>query len=205
MVDVEHRALRALEEDRLPGIEGVIDEFGGVANVGADFFALFESFFHFVGEIDIRAVRAFRQAIFFSDDAGGFFAEERGVQQIAHAEAATGHFVFVSGTDAAGSCADFVCAARAFGGFVEFAVIRKDQMRAIADVQTAVNINACFRQRVNFVDERAGVDDDPCADDGMLLGAENPARNQLEDVLFLADDDGVACVVAASDTRDVIK
>ena len=39
----------------------------------------------------------------------------------------------------------------------------------------------------------------------MLLGTENAAWNELENVFFLADDDSVACIVAASDTDNIIK
>ncbi len=138
---------------------------------------MFESFFDFVGEIYVRAVRAFRQTIFFGDDTGSFFAEERGIEQIAHTEAAARHLVFVSRADTPRRCADFVCAARAFCGFVQFPVIRKNQMRAIADVQAACYVDAGFGERFDFVDERAGIDDDASADDGMLLEAQNPARN----------------------------
>ena len=90
-----------------------------------------------MGEIDLRAVGSLGNAIFFGHDAGGFFAEERGIEKIDNAQASASHLVFVGGTNAAGSGADFVGATRGFGGFIEFAVIRKNQMRAIADVQAA--------------------------------------------------------------------
>jgi len=48
---------------------------------------------------------------FLGDYAGGLFAEESGIEQVHHAQAAAGHFVFVSRPDAARSGADFIFAA----------------------------------------------------------------------------------------------
>jgi len=134
-----------------------------------------------------------------------FFAEERGIEQVAHAQTAPRHFVFVSWADAAGRCADFVGAARAFGGSVELAVVRENQVRAIADVQAALHVNARLRKGFNFVDERARINNDASPNDGVLFGPQNATGNELQDVLFFADDDGVPGIVAAGHARDVIK
>jgi len=40
-------------------------------------------------------------------------------------------------------------------------------MSAIADVQAACDVDAGFGERFDFVDERAGIDDDARADDGV--------------------------------------
>ena len=50
-----------------------------------------------------------------------------------------------------------------------------------------------------------GIDDHAGADDRVLLRAQNAAGNELEHVAILADDDGVAGVVAAGNTRDVVE
>jgi hypothetical protein len=84
-------------------------------------------------------------------------------------------------------------------------VIRKDEMSAIGDVEATLYIDARLGEHIDFVDERYGVNDDAHADDRVLLGAENAARDELEHVLFLADDDGVAGVVASGNANDVIE
>src|SRR5450432_662154 len=111
VVDVQHGALRAFEEHGLVFVERAIDELGGVADVAANFFAEREGFFNFLREIDVGAVSSLGEAIFFGDDVGGFFAEELGIEQIAHAQAAASHFVFIGRADAARGGADFVGAA----------------------------------------------------------------------------------------------
>src|SRR5262249_21368627 len=98
-----------------------------------------------------------------------------------------------------------VRAARGFGGPVEFAVIRKDEVRAIRDVEAALYVNAGLGEYLDFVDQSDGVNDDAHADHSVLLGTKNAARDELEDVLFLADDNGMACVVASGDADNVIK
>ncbi len=150
MVDIQHGALRAFEEHGLAVVEGVIDQLGGVADIAANFFAERESFFDFVREIDVGAVGSLGEAIFFGDDVGGFLAEQLGIQQVAHAQAAASHLVFVGGTDAARGRADFVGAARAFGGFVQLAMVGKNQMGAIADVQAAIHVDAGLARAFRF-------------------------------------------------------
>ncbi len=97
-----------------------------------------------MGEIDVRAVGPFGQAIFFGDHARGFLAEQRRIEQIANAQAAACHLVFVGGADAARGGANLVCAAGTLGGTVQLAMIRKNQVRAVAEVQAAFHVHARF-------------------------------------------------------------
>src|SRR5690348_3498427 len=96
-------------------------------------------------KIYVRAIRAFRQAVFLRYDVGGFFSKKLRLQQIAHAQTATRHFVFVSGADSTRSRADFVGAARYFRGFIQFAVIGKNQVRAVAYVEPPADVYASLR------------------------------------------------------------
>jgi len=84
-------------------------------------------------------------------------------------------------------------------------VIGKDQVGAIADVQAPGDAEVGLFEHFDFGDEGGGVDNDARADDDMLLWAKNAAGDELENVAVFADDDSVACVVAAGDAGDVIK
>src|SRR5579864_7584830 len=84
-------------------------------------------------------------------------------------------------------------------------MIGKNQMRAIAYVQPAFHVNPGFRKRLNLRHQRRWIDHAAHSNDGMLFWTEDSTRNQLQNVLVFSNDDGVACVVAASDTRDVIE
>ena len=68
-----------------------------------------------------------------------------------------------------------------------------------------VDVDATFGEGFDFGDERGGIDDYASADDGVLLGAQNAARDELENVTVFADDDGVTGVVAAGDAHDVVE
>jgi hypothetical protein len=48
-------------------------------------------------------------------------------------------------------------------------MIGKNQMRAIADVQAALHFDSSLRERFDFGDERARIDNHASADDGVLL------------------------------------
>jgi hypothetical protein len=78
-------------------------------------------------------------------------------------------------------------------------------MRAIADVEPALYVDADFLEHFDFSDERRRIDHDAGANHSVLRGPQNSARNQLQHVAVFADDDGVAGVVAAGDARDVIE
>ncbi len=68
----------------------------------------------------------------------------------------------------------------------------------------AGGVRAAGLESVDFLEQGFEVDDDTVADDrGDVLG-EDTGRQQLEFVLFTADDDGVAGVVAAVGLDDVV-
>ena len=150
VIDVQHGALGALKQHGLPFSECAVQEICGIADVAANLFAELQGFFHFVGKIDVRAVSALRQPVFFRHHVGGFFSKQFRFQQIAHAQAAARHFVFVRRADSTRSGADFVCAARYFCGFIQFAVIGKNQVGAVADVEPPADVYASLRKRFNL-------------------------------------------------------
>src|SRR5690242_2665632 len=156
-------------------------------------------------KIYVRAIRALGQAVFLRDDVGGFFSKKFRLQQIAHPQAAPSHLVFVSGTDSTRSRADFVGAARYFRGSVQFAVIGKNQVGAVADVEPSADIYAGFRKRFNLRHQRPRIHHHTRADHRVLLWPQNSARDELQHETVFPDDDGVPRVVASSDARDEVK
>ncbi len=81
--------------------------------------------------------------------------------------------------------------------FIEHAVIGQDEMGAIADEQILADGDAHLPQALDLADERDRIDDDAVADHTNLAAAQNAGRNEMEDVLGPAMDDGVPGVVAA--------
>src|SRR5712692_6600233 len=84
-------------------------------------------------------------------------------------------------------------------------MIRKNQMRAVAEVQAALHVHASFRKRLDLRDEGRGIDHHAGANDRLLLGAQNPAGDELQHEAILADDDGVAGIVSTGDARDEVE
>src|ERR1700688_3528081 len=78
-------------------------------------------------------------------------------------------------------------------------------MGAIADVQTALHVDASLRESFDFIDERGGIDDYSGADNRVTPGAQNSAGDELQNVAIGADDDGVACIVATGYARDIFE
>src|SRR6266705_1633650 len=115
------------------------------------------------------------------------------------------HLVFIRGSDSARSRANFVRAAGSFRGFVQFAVIRENQMGAIADVQTPLHVNSRFRKRLDLRYQRSRIHDHARTAHGVAFRPQNPARDELQHKAVFSDDDGVPGVVAAGNARDVIK
>src|SRR5215475_2127054 len=205
MVDVEHRPLGTFEQHGLPFVKGAIYEFSGIADVGFDLFAEFEGSFHLMREVDLRSVRALGDAILFGNDASCFFAKQVGQQEFPDAQATACHFVFVGRADSARSGSDFVGSAGSFRSRIELTVIRKNQMGAIADVEAASDVDACFGEHFDLSDESSGIDDYPSADNGVLLGTKDAAGDKLENEAILANDDRVSGIVSAGNASDVIK
>jgi hypothetical protein len=84
-------------------------------------------------------------------------------------------------------------------------MVRKNQVRAVAEVQAAVDVDAGFGERFDFGNEGRGIDYDTGADDGVLFRAQDSAGNELQHEAIFADDDGVTGIVPAGDASDVIE
>ena len=156
-------------------------------------------------KINVRAVRAFREAILLRHHVCRFLSKQLRLQQVAHPQPASRHFVFVGRADPAGSRANLVRPARAFRGFVQLPVIRENQMSAVADVQASLHVDPGFGKGRNFCHQRRRIHNRACSDHGMLFRAKYSAGDKLKHVAVFPDDDRVPRVVAARNTRDVIK
>jgi hypothetical protein len=76
---------------------------------------------------------------------------------------------------------------------------------AVADGQLLLHRDPRGLQRLHLFNQRGGVDDYAVPDDGFDAFPENPAGDELEDVLLFADIDGVAGIVTALVARDDVE
>ena len=205
MIDVQHRALRALKQNRLTACQRAIQQFRGIADVAANFLAQLQRLFYFLGKVDVSAVRAFCQAVFLGHDVGGLFSKQLRLEQIAHPQTAPRHLIFVSRANAARGRADFVGSARRFRRFVQFAMIRKNQVRAVAHVQPAAHFDARFRQGLDFRDQGRRIHHYARANHRVALRTQNSARNELQHETIFSNDDRMPGVVAPGNARDIVE
>ena len=116
--------------------------------------------------------------------------------KIRDADATPPDFVFIARPDAARSGPNRHAILPVLGHLLHDSVEGKNNVRAIADGQLLADVDAGLLQFFHLVDQRRGIDHHAVADDGLNAGPQNAARNQLENELPGADEDGVSGVVA---------
>ncbi len=201
MVDVEQRALRALEQHRLAARQRLVHDAPGVhrqrqqprgetleqgdvlRGVGA--LRIAQEAEHLVRLLDPRA-HACRGA--------------GEVLEVADANAATAVLVFIGGPDAPPRRADALALlARAIEQLVE----RQREMGAVRNVELALVLHAPARQRVQLGEERLGIEHHAVADDADRA-LEDAGGDLVQHELACARVDGVAGVSAALVAHDEV-
>ena len=203
VVEVEQRALGALEDDVPARGERVLDERRRVDDVPARGGSPQASG---LGderlEVEAReSVRLVEDGVPLGQHAREPGAQDARVEQVAHADAGAPRPVGVGGADAATRGAQLRAREAGLGGPVEGDVVRHDHVRRAADAD-ARGVDAALGEHRHLVDERARVDDDAGADDRRDVRVEHAAGHEVELEDLVADDDGVAGVVAALVAHD---
>ncbi len=156
---------------------------------------------HFGERERLRAERL-EDAVVLPDLGPQFFGEQLGLHQVGHAQTGARGLVAVGRTDAALGRADFRVALAQLALFIERAVIRQDEVRAVADQQIPADLDSDLAQAVDLADERDRIDDDAVADHADFAAPQNAGGNEVQDVFFAAVNDGVPGVVAALGADD---
>ncbi len=110
--------------------------------------------------------------------------------------------VLVRGADAATGGADGIDALRALARAVERNVRRQDHGAIRADLEAVVHLDAALDEHVRFAEQGFERDHDTVADHALHARVQDAGGNQRQDRLGAVDDEGVARVVAALETRD---
>src|SRR6185437_14868426 len=157
------------------------------------------------GGIQRLSVRRAAKRVLLLDVAFEFPLESFSPDHIADAQPAPRHFIFICWPDSARSRTNLVRPKRRFRRFFEFAMEWKNQVRAIAQKQTPLNVDAAFAQALQFRHQRRRIHHYSRADNRLLPRPQNPARNQLQHIAIVADDDRVPGIVPAAISRAVVK
>ena len=78
-----------------------------------------------------------------------------------------------------------------------FLVIRHHHMGATRDLQIRTDLDTSLMKAFDFLQELLGIHHDAVADDAGCSLPQNPGRDQVQDVLGLADNDRVSGVGSA--------
>ena len=207
MVEVEERALRALEQDVLAAREGRLDEPGRVVEVRRAAARPSRAPRRRARSTSNGSAPIERSRTFLSGSTRPIRSRRTAaVEQVLHAQAEPPGAVAVGRADAAAGRADLRAAEARLVRPVEGDVVRHDHVRAAADPDAA-DVDAARREHVELVDQRDRVDDDAVADDRRDVRVEHAGRREPELEDLVAADDGVAGVVAAlvaHDHRDLL-
>ena len=155
-------------------------------------------------DLELAAVEDLDEDLVLVDQrALDLLAQDRGVEEVLHADAEAADLVHVRRPDATARGADLGLAEEALGHLVECDVIRRDEVGARTDEQARGVDTACL-EAGHLVQQHGRVDDHAVADDGDDSRGEDAAGEQVQGVLLVADDDGVSRVVAALVAHDVV-
>ena len=206
MVDVEQRALRALEDHVAAGVQHVPGQAGGVGDVLLDPVPVGQVVLGHRLQVELRGLgeRAQRQALRV-ERGGDLLLEDLLVEQVLHADAQARGLVGVAGADPAPRGADLQLAQLRLGRVVEEHVVGHDQVRVGADPQ-AREVDALGPQVVELARQHLRVDHDAVADRADPARVEDPGRDQVELPLHaVVTDDRVAGVVAALEANHEVR
>ena len=199
VVDVEQRALRALEHDRLPRRPRLRQEHRDVGDPRPHPLPRSPQLVEDLLRVHRRLLD---QAIARVDVVPDRLGERVRVGEIADPHAAPRDLVLVGRTDPARGRADLPLAAPRFAEQVELAVIRQDQVRLVADQQPVADRDAGALQLVDLGEQRLRIDHHAVADDAGDAVVEDAGRQQPQHELASVGIDGVAGIVAALVTGD---
>ena len=205
MIDVEKCALRAFEEDLFSLLQRRVQKDHGVRHERPQLFAGREKISIHSGKRDRPRAERLEDAVVLPDLGLQLFREELGLHQVGHAQTGARGLVAVGRADAALGRADFRVALPHLALFIERAVIRQDEVRAVADQQVPADLDPDLAQTVDLADERDRIDDDAVADHANFPRPQNAGRDQVQNIFLAAVDDGVSGVVAALAADDDIR
>ena len=135
MVDIEQRALRALEQDALAGaplrIEQRPDRVGEGQHLGGDRLELVEQ----LAAVDLGDAEPAAQRVVMREQPLDLGLQDRRILQVDDADGAAADLVLIGRADAALGRADLEAGIRGLAEMVELAVQRQDQRGVVGDAQ----------------------------------------------------------------------
>jgi len=205
VIDVEQRALRTLEQQALAGLLHGVQIAGDILDHGrdgrrqshglvADLGGRHGGRPQVLGEDEVMVVEQF----------GELFVEQRGIEQVLHAQGAARDLVFVGRADAAARGADLALALAGFARLVDGDVVRQDQRTDFRNLQARADIQASGLEFFDFLEQRLGRQHHAVADEAGNAGMHDARRNQPQDGFLAVDPQRMAGIVAALEAHHAL-
>ncbi|RMN95057.1 hypothetical protein ALQ50_05526 [Pseudomonas coronafaciens pv. coronafaciens] len=197
VVDVQQRALGTFEHDVLAIATHLMQRSSDVEHQRLEQVSVFHALVECFLEVDGRLFVVIDQhKVVIVEQFAQLGGEALAVEQVADAQSATRHLVFVSRADTTTGGADLEFAAGFFARLIQCNVIRQDQRAGRADAQALAHRNAFLFQLDDFAQERVGGDHHTIADQALHAFAQHTGRDQVQYGLLTVDHQGVASIVA---------
>jgi hypothetical protein len=197
VVDVQERALAALEEDHLVVVEGLVEDQDRVGDVRRELVGVAQQLLDDLARGNGASVVELGEHLVLDVERRlDLLGEDRLVVEVLDPDAHAVDLVGVGRADAAPGGADLALAEEAFRHLVDGDVVRRDDVGVAAD-QELGRVDAALVQPAQLGEQDRRVDDDAVADDRRAAGRQDSGREQVEGVLLVAHDYRVAGVVAA--------
>jgi hypothetical protein len=195
VVDVEQRGLAALEQHRLAAVQRVVQQQRRVGHHRAHPVDVGQQLLDDGVDLDGLAVVDLDQHLVLQvEGALDLLPQDPLVEQVLDPDADAVHLVGVRRADARAGGADPAVAEEALGHLVQRAVVRGDQVRVRRQHQLGAG-DARGLERVDLLEQHRQVDHHAVADDRRAARREDAARQQVQGVGLVADDDGVPALL----------
>ena len=206
MVDIEHRALRPLEQDAAAGAARLVEQPPHRRGIGQDFGRDLAQPGEQLGAVEFRRVEPAQQRVMVQQQIVDPVLERRRVGEVANPHRAAPDLVLIGRADAAPGGAELLLAAPLLAGALERAVRGQDQRGVVGELAAFCGEIVSPFLRITSISamQRPGIDDDAIADDRQFARAHHARRQQAQLVFDIADDERVAGIGAALKAHDDI-
>ena len=198
MVDVEQRALRALEQHGLAVVECDVEQHAGIGDAVLETLRLREQVLqHLLGDQRLAVVDLDQHLVLEFQCGFDLLGKRRLVEHIGDTNPDAGDLVLVARADAAAGGADLLAARVPLDHLVHGDVVRHQQVRVGGD-QQPLGVDAAILEALQLVEQHAGVDHHAVADHVGDAWREDARRDEVKrEVLARRQHHGMAGVVAA--------
>ena len=205
MVDVEQGTLRAFEQQVRAGLVRLVQRARHVGNHRTQARHIGQRVVEGLLIVDFRRLQVvFQHEVVVIEVFGQLFSEALLVQQVGDTDRAARHFVFIGRADALAGGTDLRIATLDFTRQVDRGVVRQDHRRRVRHFQARGDFDADSFELVDFAQHVRHGNDHAVTNVAGDAWTHDARRDQLQRGFHAADDQRVACIVAALEAHHTL-